>query len=344
MGKPRRYDIGYRHMCRFHSGTLPQLPALSRIRYLLHVDSDAALLCNANGVDPLEELATSNAVYGLFESGIEDPMYSKGWSEFLREYILLHDIQPAVAEELLSTAGMQISRNDFGGFDASRQGKLVNVTVDDFALTWGTGWEVLDLDFFNSARVREFTQKVERSLGHYRFNWGDHLIRAYQVQLFAPLSQVRCFDSEELPGRHGCMGTDAEFGSDTVFAFESNLSCPLQWTEHWIWGVPWDVHDHSIRPCHEQCYDVGCDGIDVLFKLDGTAECRLRSGRASKEVCLGGGSEGDAGLAWIEASGSRLMAHEIGLLGATNRFQLIETSLARTFSCASWNVRAGSNK
>jgi len=329
--KPRRFDMNYRHMCRYHSSTIMRMSALRRYSHLLHVDSDASLLCRPDGPDPLEVLASTDDVYGIFEAGLEDPMYSKGFSTFLREYMFLHEIEPAVPRHWLSTKHRWLQRtNPYTGSD------IENISVDEFATTWGTAWEVLDLRFFNSPNVLEFTRKLEKSLGHYRYNWGDHLIRAYQVQLFAPLSGVRCFDAAELPGSHGCAGVDDEFGSDIVYSFHDNLSCPHAWMDHWIWGVPWSPEFHELRDCTRQCNDIGCAGVDVIFKADFTAECRLRAAHGSQDACHSDGPAGDAGRAWMEAPGSTVKAGDIALLGTLNRFQLIERSHNRSFRCSEW--------
>lgn len=331
--KPRRFKVGYRHMCRFHSSTLMELPVFASTRYLMHLDEDATLLCRpgSSGPDPIREVARSSAVYGLFEVGTEDPAYSIGWTGFVEEYLLLHEVQPPVPFELLSSSGALFTKED-----DDHPGQLVNVTTDQLAVTWGTAWEVLDLDFFLSAPVLEFTHKVERSLGHYRHNWGDHLVRAYQVQLFAPLSRVRCFDAEELPGRHGCGGYMDEMGSEFVYQFIQDIACPEQWTAHWLHDVEWPPAENSPRPCLVLCNQLLCEGFDMVFFADSnTAHCILRLGRGTPETCLGGGIEGPAGAAW---AGAGLDLGSASLVGTANRYQLIERSLNRTLNCTRWRA------
>ena len=73
------------------------------------------------------------------------------------------------------------------------------------ALTFGTAWEILDVRFFRET-VGWFSELVEQSLGAYRAQWGDHLVRAYQVLLHAPLSRVRCFDRTEFADLYFSLG------------------------------------------------------------------------------------------------------------------------------------------
>lgn len=329
--KPRRFKTGYRHMCRFHSSTVLSLPVFARFRYLMHMDSDATLRCHpgTEGPDPIEELARADMVYGLFEVGVEDPEYVEGWTGFLEEYMLLHEIEPQVPMEFLSSRGALYTKEN-----PQNPGELINASTDELAVTWGTGWEILDLQFFASDRVLEFSNKIERSLGHYRHNWGDHLVRAYQVQLFAPLSRVRCFDSEELPGMHGCGNIGQEAGSEFLYHFMDGLLCPDQWTNIGLTGVPWLESDSSPRPCLELCNEVNCEGFDLVFYAEtSTADCYIRRVRASPDVCIGGGPEGDAGAS-LRSFGA--VHGTISILGATNRYQVVERNLNRSFSCTEW--------
>jgi len=297
----------------------------------MHIDEDAALQCHPGhaGPDPLEEVARSDAVYGLFEVGTEDPAYSVGWTEFIEEYLLLHEVEPPVPRELLSGGVAVVTKED-----DNRPGQLVNVSTDNFAVTWGTAWEVLDLDFFLSARVREFSEKVERSLGHYRHNWGDHLVRAYQVQLFAPLSRVRCFDADELPGIHGCNEHKGNLGGQYIYQMTQDLACPQQWTSQILFNVHWPPGEHSPRPCLVFCNQYACEGFDMIFfEASNTAHCVLRDGRSDPGICLGGGAAGPAGEAWGRLG---LDLAQADAVISTNRYQLIERIAPRTLNCTRW--------
>merc|ERR1712232_1121886 len=169
-------------------------------------------------------------------------------------------------------------RNGAEGIEGRRTALLFNESVEAGAmtLTWGTGWELFDLSFFrDDQRVWEFTKKVERSLGHYRFNWGDHMVRAYQVQLFAPLESVRCFDAAEIPGVHGCGAFGMDKESHTVFRLQRHILCPSSWTGKYLTRVPVETipdfrekrlqgQDHVPQECLRACLeaDTECEGFD----------------------------------------------------------------------------------
>ncbi|CAE7251975.1 unnamed protein product [Symbiodinium natans] len=334
--KPRRHQAGYRHMCRFQSGNVLELPAFSRMRYLLHLDSDATFHCQgSSSVDPFKEMIKSSSVYGLFEVGLEDPAFTKGWSGFVKEWALLNDLRLPNPVAVLSTAGINITRS----VDEDGVEQMVEAPLDPLALTWGTAWEVLDLDFFSRADVQEFSRRVEASLGHYRHLWGDHLIRAYQVLLHAPLERVRCFDAGELPGSHGCTsdGTfDAEVdGWENVYYVEEDLICPKLWLESGLTGVPWPGgpgSGTSPKDCLRLCNgDSSCQGFDFAYSSSTqTVDCLLRHGRASSKVCEAGGIEGAALAAWIQLGSDSALITQVG---AANRYELTEKSVRRPAQC-----------
>jgi len=326
--KPRRFKTGYRHMCRFQTSRFLESEAFAQYRYLLHMDSDAALTCKEDGIDPIKEMRSQGTVYGLFEVGVEDPAFTDGWTNFVEEYALLHEVVPQVDEHMMSTEGRFVTKENPEG------DQLIEVPVHKFAATWGTGWEVLDLAFFTSENVLEFSHKVERSLGHYRFNWGDHLIRAYQVMLFAPVSQVRCFDYEEIPGYHGCNGIDTEFGSQDIYQLIEGLACPGEWTGDVLPNIPWQPPQSAPRPCLELCNQVdACAGFDMMYLAsEGIVNCAFRFGRASQETCID--AEEEMLAAWLAVLPD--LSEHPALMAATNKFRLIERTLERTFSCQAW--------
>ncbi|CAL1134209.1 unnamed protein product [Cladocopium goreaui] len=338
--RPRRHQAGYRHMCRFQTSTVLQLPAFQQMRYLLHLDSDATFRCEGSrSLDPFKEMARRDYVYGLFEVGLEDPGCTIGWSNFLKEWVLLNDLELPNPAAALSTAGKNISQLD----TSNDTEKMVEVSLDSLSLTWGTAWEVLDLDFFTSAEVMHFTKRVEGTLGHYRYLWGDHLIRAYQVLLYAPLERVRCFDSDELPGSHGCSGDnqfdseDAEGEWHNVYGVVDDISCPHLWIESGLKGVEWLGGPGSgtsptacLKLCNQRPH---CQGFDFVYRESSqTADCVLRSGRAEDEECNVGGVEGAAMEPWLQIGGTNLVTK----VGAANRYELIEKIVERQMNCSEW--------
>lgn len=322
--KPRRFQASYRHMCRFHTSTLLRLPIFASTRYLMHMDGDATLRCHQNGPDPIEEMQRSGAVYGLFEVGVEDPEYAQGWGEFVEEYVFLHEVKPPVHRALLSTRGAVYTKED-----PAQPTSLVNASTDVMGVTWGTAWEVLDLGFFNSPEVSEFTRKVEQSLGNYRHNWGDHLVRSLQVQLFAPLERVRCFSAEEVPGSHGCRTE-----TDWIYPIMPDSVCPDNWTGESLAGVQVS-EDGSPWPCLELCNRLGCQGIDVIvFREEQSADCRFRDSVTVKERCLGGGVGGLAGEVW-RGVGAAVDRPDVSIF-ALSRYRPIEDSVQRSLNCQRW--------
>lgn len=343
--KPRRHEAGYRHMCRFQSSNVLELPAFQRMRYLLHLDSDATFQCEGSrSVDPFKEMIKYRSVYGLFEVGLEDPAHTQGWSSFVKEWVLLNDLQLPNPPALLSTAGINVTLPvQVDGLE-----QMQEVPLASLSLTWGTAWEVLDLDFFHRPDVLEFSRRVEATLGHYRHLWGDHLIRAYQVLLHAPLEQVRCFDTNELHGSHGC-SSDGMFdeeevkrgedkGWENIYQVEDDISCPDLWLENGLRGVPWQGgpgSGTSPKDCLQLCNEEGlCQGFDfVYYSSTQTADCVLRHERATSKVCRTGGVAGAAMEAWSQIG---LESSLVTKVGAANRYQIIERTAQRQMDCSAW--------
>ncbi|CAE7772617.1 KTR4 [Symbiodinium sp. CCMP2456] len=343
--KPRRHEAGYRHMCRFQSSNVLELPAFQRMRYLLHLDSDATFQCEGSrSVDPFKEMIKYRSVYGLFEVGLEDPAHTQGWSSFVKEWVLLNDLQLPNPPALLSTAGIYVTLPvQVDGLE-----QMQKVPLASLSLTWGTAWEVLDLDFFHRPDVLEFSRRVEATLGHYRHLWGDHLIRAYQVLLHASLEQVRCFDTNELHGSHGCSSDgmfDAEEvkrgedkGWENIYQVEEDISCPDLWLENGLRGVPWQGgpgSGTSPKDCLQLCNGEGlCQGFDfVYYSSTQTADCVLRHERATSKVCQTGGVAGAAMEAWSQIG---LDSSLVTQVGAANRYQIIERTAQRQMDCSAW--------
>ena len=122
-------------------------------------------------------------------------------------------------------------------------------------------------------------------MGAYRFQWGDHLVRAYQVLLFVPLDRVRCFDATELGGEHGCPRQgenkdDLDLVEDLRFQFTPGLQCPQSQTGEEM-RIPLDpgagTLDLHPRPCMEHCgMSEVCQGFDVVWEESGI-RCLFRA-------------------------------------------------------------------
>lgn len=105
--------------------------------------------------------------------------------------VILHifNVSLSIKMTTSTTVGSsEITKDHFGAPET-----IVEVPLDSLSLTWGTAWEaeptknsvkfiwfffgiffphhqVLDLNFFTSTSVMHFSQRVEGTLGHYRWN------------------------------------------------------------------------------------------------------------------------------------------------------------------------------
>eukprot|EP00438_Fugacium_kawagutii_P016948 Skav230411 [mRNA] locus=scaffold4006:76271:87746:+ [translate_table: standard] len=257
--KPRRHQAaGYRHMCRFQSSTVLELPAFQQMRYLLHLDSDATFHCQGLASMTLDRWSpftpTTHFRGMLFEVGLEDPGCTKGWLDETKQLILMSVL-------------IQLSGSEIACLSLTCDQLLQDTSNDTEKMV-----EVLDLDFFTSSDVMHFTKRVEAILGHYRYLWGDHL-----VLLHASWERVRCFDASELPGSHGCSAEnqfDPEVakGEDWhyIYSVVDDVSCPHLWSDVGLKSPK--LRCDLSRDKHHEATKMRCDVARWSWKWDRGAE------------------------------------------------------------------------
>ena len=78
--------VGYRHMCRFFSGTMFNYPLLEPYDWFWRLDSDSFILRPIT-VDPFRRLLEGRHVYGYMALGREDEYLTTGLWEATRSYM-----------------------------------------------------------------------------------------------------------------------------------------------------------------------------------------------------------------------------------------------------------------
>jgi hypothetical protein len=164
------FSIGYRHMCRMYSGDLFKMSFLKKYRYLWRLDTDSYILneINYNVFDKLHE---NNAVYGYINIQKDHPNATLDFYESLQKVI----------------------KNDLGEdyiFPDEEKNKV-----------YYTNFEVLDLNFFRSARYLSIYESIDKTLGFYNRRWGDHIFR-YSVLNFL-LDKSNFFFYHDIDYYHG---------------------------------------------------------------------------------------------------------------------------------------------
>ena len=158
--------MGYRHMCRFHSGLIYRDERLLKYDWYWRLDSDSYIYSQI-GYDPFERMKNGGFEYAYMcdEEG-DIPRVVEGlWDETLR-----------FMEE------SNLSINDY------LKGRLVEGKWN--CNMFYTNFEIAKFSFFRSKEYMSYFDHLDRSGGIYYKRWGDAPIHWLGVRLFMPPEKV----------------------------------------------------------------------------------------------------------------------------------------------------------
>lgn len=143
-----KFSMGYRHMCRFFSGPLFNMFALSYYDYVLRLDTDSFLL------EPIGD---------VFQTMIEG-RYAYGHRNYSTDELCMWD-DPRCFKGFYETFRDGVESMQF------------NYTFDEPGRVYYTNFEVLNLNVFRSELHMALFDRLDRSGGFYTGRWGDHIFR-----------------------------------------------------------------------------------------------------------------------------------------------------------------------
>lgn len=157
--------MGYRHMCRFHSGEIYKHPALLQYDWYWRLDSDSFIM--------------SQIDYDVFEN-----MEKNGY-----EYAYLAEYQKEsghVVVGLWETTKKFIKDNQI----------IPKSLYDKLDPTWiwmfYTNFEIAKFSFFRSKEYMSYYDCLDATKQMYYNRWGDAPIHWYGVHMFLPDSKIWC--------------------------------------------------------------------------------------------------------------------------------------------------------
>lgn len=171
-------SVGYRHMCRFFSGSMFNYPLLAQYEWWMRMDSDSFLLGDVQ-VDPFARMRDNGYVYGYMALGREDDYLTTGlW---------------AAAHAYMKKAGID------------QPTPLLSKFLDDETGDWDrsyfyTNFEIGHLPFFRSEAYQSFFRHLDKEGGFYYYRWGDAPIRLLGVALHSEPGSV--FRFGDIPYSH----------------------------------------------------------------------------------------------------------------------------------------------
>ena len=163
-----RFSVGYRHMCRFFSGTIFNHPALAAYEWYWRLDTDSFLRGRIR-YDVFKFMEAKDLWYGYIVMLKEDPEVVKGLWSATNEYIRGENIQ---------VKGM---------------GRITDHIGEWNQLYYYNNFEISKLSFGRSPEYQKFFFYLDQLRGIYMHRWGDAPIRTFAVSMFVPDDKIHQF-------------------------------------------------------------------------------------------------------------------------------------------------------
>ena len=155
-------DIGYRHMCRFHSKLIYELDIVQNLDYIWRLDDDSFIM--------------SDVIYDVFKHMSEH--------DLLYGYKLIsHDLARCVVG-LWKDATRYIGQHNIPTqfFKAWRENKI-----------YYNNFEISSMKLWLSQNYKDYIDMIDQAGGIYYHRWGDAPIKTIAVTMFVPQSKTHLF-------------------------------------------------------------------------------------------------------------------------------------------------------
>ena len=170
-----RFNVGYRHMCRFFAGLIFEHPALAGFDWYWRLDTDSFLRGNV-AYDVFQFMEAGDLWYGYIVMLEEKPEVVNGLWSAAKNYMKDAKLVPLAMEQLTSVAGAWNYLYYYNNF------------------------EICKLEFGRSRAYQEFFRYLDHLGGIYKFRWGDAPIRTIAVSMLVPKAKVHRFT--DIPYSH----------------------------------------------------------------------------------------------------------------------------------------------
>lgn len=156
----REFWLGYRHMCRFHSGEIYKHPSLLQYDYYWRLDSDSYILSHID-YDPFDHMVTHGYEYAyMCDVDMEVPRVAKGLWEATKEFAAKNNV------------------------DTSRIGKEW-----DYSLYY-TNFEISKFSFWRSPEYMAYYNHLDSTGNFYYQRWGDAPVHWLAVNMLMDKSKI----------------------------------------------------------------------------------------------------------------------------------------------------------
>ena len=156
----RRFNLGYRHMCRFHSKTIYELPIMLQLEYYLRLDAHS-YITKPVPYDLFKNMKEKGLLY-LYPCVSQDASacVSYLW-DAVKIFISVKRIKPYFFDKM---AGNKMFYNNF---------------------------EMARMDVFTATSYQNYINYIDQLGGTYHNRWGDAPIKSLAVSLFVPRNKTQ---------------------------------------------------------------------------------------------------------------------------------------------------------
>lgn len=181
-----QFGMGYRHMCRLHSGELYKHESLLQYDWYWRLDSDSFIL--------------SEISYDPF-----DVMVQKGYEySYLSEY---EKDESFVVTGLWDTTKQFISKNNIKPISLTDKLKNGEWNLDMFY----TNFEIAKFSFFRGEEYMSYYNELDKTGNLFYKRWGDAPIHWLGVHMFLPESKIWCI--KDICYQHGSWVRNTEYAN-----------------------------------------------------------------------------------------------------------------------------------
>ncbi|MCH9609113.1 MAG: hypothetical protein S4CHLAM45_08760 [Chlamydiales bacterium] len=172
-GGRKAFNAGYRQMCRFFLHTLVLHPRMYEFDYYWRFDDDSYLTEEIT-YDPFAFMEQNGMVYGYRTIEIENVRECLGLD------LLWKEVKEFAKREKLSTRYLKRFVSDWRGRYKG--------------LNFYNNFEINKISFWRENTLYlKFFETLDKTLGFYKYRWGDSNVRAMSVPLFLTPDQVHHF-------------------------------------------------------------------------------------------------------------------------------------------------------
>ena len=181
-----QFGMGYRHMCRLHSGELYKHESLLQYDWYWRLDSDSFILSEIS-YDPFDVMAQKGYEYSYLSEYEKDESF--------------------VVTGLWDTTKQFISKNNIKPISLTDKLKNGEWNLDMFY----TNFEIAKFSFFRGEEYMSYYNELDKTGNLFYKRWGDAPIHWLGVHMFLPENKIWCI--KDICYQHGSWVRNTEYAN-----------------------------------------------------------------------------------------------------------------------------------